>query len=415
MYLSMLNTIKRKIIVLVKYILNGILFILLLPYTILALLIIRSLAPFILIRLGWIASWRIGHYAGNLDMYLCEQSNNLVKALDIWCERTATCNTQLTIVFKRVINILPKFLVYPVYILNNFIPGGDKHNIPLPACIDRDVNNLISNVCSSSNVWLTKDEEEKGKKELLKLGINPKDKFVCLIVRDSAYLEKQKQDSHSGVDWSYHDYRDTEIDDYKLAAQYLVEQGYYVIRMGVTVNKPFVCDSDKIIDYAYENMRTDFMDIYLGLKCHFCISTSTGYDAIPSLFRRPLVIVNNPHIEYIYSFHPKTITIFKKVFNIDTGESLSIKNILDNGIGRFDQTNQFIESGIELVDNTPEEIRDAVVEMVLRLDKDWSDHWYDENVKDRIDQFYSASQLNGKILSRFGTKFIKENIYLISK
>ena len=105
----MLNTIKRKIITLVKYILDGILFILLLPYTILALLIIRILAPFIIIRLGWIVSWRIGHYAGNLDMYLCEQSNNPVKTLDIWCERTVTCNTQLTIVFKRVINIFPKF------------------------------------------------------------------------------------------------------------------------------------------------------------------------------------------------------------------------------------------------------------------------------------------------------------------
>ena len=56
-----------------------------------------------------------------------------------------------------------------------------------------------------------------------------------------------------------------------------------------------------------------------------------------------------------------------------------------------------------------------VVEMVLKLDKEWSDQWYDDNVKDRVDQFYSASQLNGKILSRFGTKFIKENIYLISK
>jgi putative glycosyltransferase (TIGR04372 family) len=411
----MLNTIIRKIRVLIRHILDGIFFILLLPYSLLALLIIRSLTPFILIRLGWIVSWRIGHYAGNLDMYLCERSNNFVKTLDIWCERTPTCNTQLTIVFKRVINILPKFLVYPVYILNNFIPGGDKHNIPLPACNDRDVNNLISDVCSSSNVWLTKDEEEKGRKELIKLGINPEDKFVCLIVRDSAYLEKQKKENHSGVDWSYHDYRDTEIDDYTLAAQYLVEQGYFVIRMGATVNKPFACASGKIIDYAYENMRTDFMDIYLGLKCHFCISTSTGYDAIPSLFRRPLVIVNNPHIEYIYSFFPKTITIFKKVFNIETKEYLSIKNILENGVGRFDRTNQFIESKLKLIDNTPEEIRDAVIEMVLRLDKEWLDDWYDENVKGRIDQFYSTSQLNGRILSRFGTKFLKENIYLISK
>ena len=260
-------------------------------------------------------------------------------------------------------------------------------------------------------LYLSKHDKQRGWNKIKFLNIPDKSKIVCVFARDSAYLYMK-----DGLrDWSYHDYRDTEIDDYKLAAQYLVEQGYYVIRMGATVNKPFACDSDKIIDYAYENMRTDFMDIYLGLKCHFCISTSTGYDAVPSLFRRPLVVVNNPHIEYIYSFFPKTITIFKKVFNIDTREYLSIKNILDSGVGRFDRTNQFVESKLKLIDNTPEEIRDAVVEMVLKLDKEWSDQWYDDNVKDRVDQFYSASQLNGKILSRFGTKFIKENIYLISK
>ena len=247
----------------------------------------------------------------------------------------------------------------------------------------------------------------------MEMGVGEDDKFVCLIVRDAAYLEKQKQESYSGVDWSYHDYRDTDIDDYKLAAQYLAEQGFYVIRMGAVVEKPFIAESDRIIDYASNGMRSDFMDIYLGAKCHFCISTSTGYDAVPSLFRRPLVIVNNPHIEYVYSYFPKTVTIFKKVFDKHTREPLSIERILNEGIGRFDQTNQFVEKGVELIDNTPEEIKDAVEEMVLRLDDKWTDTWYEDNAKDMVNNLYQASKLNGRFLSKFGTKFLQDNTYLL--
>ena len=411
-----MSEIIRKIKVLVRYAKDIAWFILFLPFSLIILLLIRGVSSIVIIRLGWLVSWRIGHYAGNVDMYLCEQKKNYkkdVKILDIWCERTRSCNYYLTVVLKRAINIFPKLIVYPVYLLNNFIPGGEKHNIPSPACNDRDINNLIADVCQNSNVYMTDEEEERGRRGLMEMGVGEDDKFVCLIVRDAAYLEKQKQESYSGVDWSYHDYRDTDIDDYKLAAQYLAEQGFYVIRMGAVVEKPFIAESDRIIDYASNGMRSDFMDIYLGAKCHFCISTSTGYDAVPSLFRRPLVIVNNPHIEYVYSYFPKTVTIFKKVFDKHTREPLSIERILNEGIGRFDQTNQFVEKGVELIDNTPEEIKDAVEEMVLRLDDKWTDTWYEDNAKDMVNNLYQASKLNGRFLSKFGTKFLQDNTYLL--
>ena len=45
-----------------------------------------------------------------------------------------------------------------------------------------------------------------------------------------------------------------------------------------------------IIGYAYlqKNKRTEFMDIYLGANCEFCISTMCGFDAIPYIFRKPI-------------------------------------------------------------------------------------------------------------------------------
>ena len=55
-----------------------------------------------------------------------------------------------------------------------------------------------------------------------------RDKFVCLIVRDREYLEK----TYPGRNWSYHNFRDTNVENYREAVIALVEKGYFVFRMG---------------------------------------------------------------------------------------------------------------------------------------------------------------------------------------
>ena len=406
---------NRKLYLLGQTLKNIFGFVILLPFTITLLAIIKLISPIVIIRFGWLVSWRIGHYAGNTDMYLCEKKAgiNIIdkKTIDVWCDRTISCNNQLTKMWKRKINIIPKWIVYPILILNKKIPGGRIHEIPKTKGDDKDILNLVPTICAEPNIKFTDEEEIRGQEGLLKLGIGKNAKFVCLTVRDSAYLEKQKKESRSGVDWSYHDYRNSNIDNYKLAILELVKFGYYVIRMGVVVEKPFSCGTNKVIDYAFNGLRTDFMDIYLGYKCEFCITTATGFDAIPALFRKPLLVTNYSHIEY-FQTNPKTITIFKKIREKNSNY-LSIISILDRGIGRFVRSNQFFDAGVELIENTPEEIKDAVVEMVLRLNDGWTDSWYDDQIRGKIALMYSGSDLNGKILSRIGTKFLKDNLYLI--
>lgn len=72
--------------------------------------------------------------------------------------------------------------------------------------------------------------------------------------------------------------------------------------MGSAVSKVFKVDNPKIIDYATNGMRSDFMDIYLAAKCLFCISTGLGFDAVPTVFRRPVVYVNHTPVGYLHTF-----------------------------------------------------------------------------------------------------------------
>ena len=62
--------------------------------------------------------------------------------------------------------------------------------------------------------------------------------------------------------------------------------------MGSTVHKKMDYKDKKFIDYPFLNYKNFFLDIYLMSKCEFCITTGTGMDSVPALFRRPIISVN---------------------------------------------------------------------------------------------------------------------------
>ena len=82
------------------------------------------------------------------------------------------------------------------------------------------------------------------------------------------------------------------------------------------VNSTFNNGNPMIIDYANYGMRTEFLDIYLGAHCDFCISTSAGWDAIPLIFRRPIVYAPVTPLGYIFSFSDRYSAITKHHFDI---------------------------------------------------------------------------------------------------
>jgi putative glycosyltransferase (TIGR04372 family) len=93
------------------------------------------------------------------------------------------------------------------------------------------------------------------------------------IVRDSTYLKFHQPYAN----FDYQNYRDCNIENFKLVSDYLTSLGYYVFRMGAKVAKPMLTKNKKIIDYATTGIRNEFLDIYLSAYCEFCISTSVRF------------------------------------------------------------------------------------------------------------------------------------------
>ena len=76
--------------------------------------------------------------------------------------------------------------------------------------------------------------------------------FVCLHIRDSAYLAAVTNALGEKADyWDYHSYRNSDIDNCREAIVYLIERNYWVFRMGKVVEKPLLIGHKNFIDYPY--------------------------------------------------------------------------------------------------------------------------------------------------------------------
>lgn len=375
--------------------------------------VIRLIRPWILIRWDKLPGPRIGHFAAYPEIYLCERDFgfNVPKQhhVDLFSIDKPVCNHQLAKMWKRILRVWPNWIVSSLRRCNSIIPGGKLHQICHDSHSDRDIHNLMDQC--SPHLQFTAEEENRGSAELTKIGIPKNMPFVCLIVRDAAYLA-----GHQAKDWSYLDYRDSNIGSYLLAAEALADMGYFVIRMGARVNQSLKSTNPKVIDYATNSMRSDFMDIYLGSKCQFCISTSTGFDAVPLIFRRPIVFVNIVPIGYLHTSSAKNISIIRHHFDTRNGQAMTLKEIFAHGVGFSLRTSDYESRGIQLVENSAEEISEVVIEMAKRLEGIWQKGPDDDDLQSKFWRIFPTEAvdtyklpLHGLVRSRIGSHFLHLN------
>ena len=390
------------------------LYVLAVPFVVL----MRLISPFFLVRIGGLISIRIGHFAANPELYLCERDAGINVPrqchLDLFhMAYKPICNRQLEIMWKRVLHIWPSWFLEPVILVNRIIAGGAVHEIGDNTQGDRDVHNLLDRF--HPHLVFSPEEEVSGKAGLRAIGIPEGDRFVCLIVRDSAYLESIP--FYAQFDLSYHNYRDCDIQNYVRVAEELAERGFFVIRMGVKAKKSLKTEHPRIVDYAVNGMRTDFMDIYLGAKCEFCISVGTGFDAVPFVFRRPIVYTNHVPLGLLSTSCQQFLAITKHHYSVSENRKLRLKEIFERGAGLCYSSSDYESLGIKLIENTPEEILAIVIEMAERLSGAWQPHKDDESLQSRFWKFFPTNvvdiangrPLHGETRSRFGAQFLRDN------
>lgn len=380
----------------------------LLPLAILGVFIVRVLQPFALIRF-YQMSHRIGHFAANIELYMCKRDIEKMqgkRAVDIFYCKPPICNRQLKKMWGRVLHIC--YFANFLDRVNCLLPGGEKHTPSELVGTDIDIDGLLAR--AQPHLSFTPHEEQKGLAALRKMGIPQGASFICFHVRDPAYLANHFKVSER--DFYYHNYRDSNIQNCMLVAEEMANRGYFILRMGAVVKEEFKSDNPKIIDYATK-YRTDFLDIFMLSKCRFFISTDCGLTEVAAIFRRPVAWINRIPFEVMPTAKINDLVIPKKHWLRKERRFMTFREIINSGAAGFYSTKQFDQLGIEVIENTPEEIKALAVEMDERLNKTWQGAQEDEDLQNRFWSLFKPVRLRGKNPARIGFEFLRQNRELL--
>ena len=247
-----------------------------------------AMNPLLRVQFVKIRDDRMGHLAANTEIFLRRLKLGILKKkgmLYIGIASTRPCNKQLLKMFKRKMAIiqLPKLLSEVAFSEKSLLAkSGFGMHLPMNS------NEYYEFSYGKPNLEFTPAEEKQGKELLKKMGLTDKDWFVCFHARDPKYLAKY----FSSVDYSYHNYRDWDINNALKAAKYIASKWGFAMRMGAVVEKKLPkLKNPRIIDYA-SYYRSDFWDIYLSAKCKFFFGDGSGISEVVQIFNVPVAWVN---------------------------------------------------------------------------------------------------------------------------
>ncbi|MDA9696709.1 TIGR04372 family glycosyltransferase [Candidatus Pelagibacter sp.] len=382
-----------------------------LPFALVFMIFIIIVRPFILIRFGLVHTDRIGHFATNTELSLCEKKKNNLNSLDLFYFPTKPCNDYLGKIIKNKIIVLPKILIRPFCLIVRKFKKLNKHVAGQPLRGDYDICNLFDKF--SNQLDIDKKDILKGDKFINK--INPQKKpITLLIVRDSSYLKRVTNDNS----YNYHSHRDDDIHRYKKLILFLIKRGFYVIRMGKIAKKPLNIRNKNFYDYPFSKEKSDFLDIYLAYKSKICISNLTGYDAIPTIFRKNIIFIDPIPFGYMSTHSKRFFSNLTKHYSLKKKRFLTTKEIFDLEIDHIFEKNDFKKEKIILKKSSPFEI--------VKICEDALNYFYDKKYSDKLSnkfsKIYKNSLLNtnsesknfhGKIKSKFSNFWFKKYKFFI--
>jgi len=357
-------------------------------------------------------SQRIGHFAIDVEAYLCAREKPIHHMGDIIGCPKPVCNLQLQTMWDRTLRIIPGAPLWRMLDRScRFWTRGDKHHVKL---YDRNTDYRLF-MTTGPHLHFTEEEHQRGRELLEQMGIPVRAPWICIHNRDAAYLDKAL-----GRNWAYHNYRDFSVQTLLMASEELSRKGYYVVRMGAIVAEPIISDNSTVIDYASSALRSDFADMYLLAKCSAYIGSDAGIASVPFIFRKPVSYINYSLTLLGTLINGKCYPfpfITKHLLNKEKDRFLSLREMFDVGLYGAQHSSAFEEAGVEVIANTPEEIRDLAIEVDERLKGKWHPQPEDEELQQRfwdIFRQYTQEERVGDIQTRIGASFLKDNTYLLN-
>jgi len=242
---------------------------------------------------------------------------------------------------------------------------------------------------------LNEDCERRGHDFLRHAGIPEGAWFVGLHAREAGF--------HNEADTQRN--RDVDIDSYRLAIEAVTRRGGWVVRIGDPRMTALPC-LPRVIDYAHHPRRSPAIDVFLCARSRFFIGTASGLAHVPFTFGVPCVLTNWVSDAVIPPFAGHDLYIPKRMIERGSGRLLSWREQCVPAVRNLHLSYAMMRrAGLDVVNNTPEELRDVVEEMLDRLEGR-TEHRVDD--EDRQMQVKEIARSHGLAdLPRMGGQFAR--------
>ena len=255
---------------------------------------------------------------------------------------------------------------------------------------------------------LLKEDEERGWKCLKSLEVPEGAWFVCLHVREPGWCDEYSAGEK---------FRNADINTYLPVIKSITAAGGWVIRLGDSISMTPLKPMANVIDYAHSSLKSDWMDIFLCSQCRFLIGTASGVYTVSQAFSVPTVMTNYMSAHSMYAITSQDIFLPKLCVSKADGRRLTFQELVSPPVGIA--VNSYEDLGIEVLDNTPEEIKGAVNEMLARFDGTLQYTQEDEYLQNEFKSVVkNCAELYGdkeiELYARMGRDFLRKHASLLS-
>ena len=351
----------------------------------------------------------MGHLASGLDVYLKAQALGWIPRYQsiLLAPPGRVANPCLLGYWKKYLHVVSDEKMIRELRPVTRILLQDAGRIPCP---NGKIMNAMESLSYVQTEWeaqgrapllsLSDADRERGWQCLKKMGVPDGVWFVTMHVREGGYKRE-------GAD-VYNASRNADVETYLKAVKTITNRGGWVIRVGEPTMKPLV-PIPQVVDYARSKFKCDWMDIFLCSQCRFYMGASGGLFATPHVFGVPILATNWP--AGLLPFGNKNVLVPKLFRHLPTNRHVSFREFLSAPIVYNSDGVYLRQIGLEHVDNTEDELNEAAVEMLQRVE---GTQVYSEVENERQRQLESfLSPDYGLLRIRWGRDFMARHADLL--
>jgi putative glycosyltransferase (TIGR04372 family) len=229
----------------------------------------------------------------------------------------------------------------------------------------------------------------------LETGVDPGRPVVTLHVRSAG-----SKTALGGDERDRDLVRAARIEDYHPAVDVLVQRGYQVVRIGDASMPPL--SRPGVVDLATHPARDTALDLWCVARSRFFLASDSGPYGLSWLFNVPCLAANVINVLGVYPLRRHDLCLPKIVRDTATGRPWTLEEMLRSETFPTIKRRVLKQRSLEYVDNTPDEIAEAVEDMLDGLDRTITPTSAQIRVRDLVLSARSTPGMRGKLMAKTG-------------